>query len=104
MRRAPALNWAVIGSPRAITAAKLPIKGAVEKYAPVRAAPKCRNATTNKARLTPYPKNPMTPAMIADERWHRGADKKAEREIERSSNQPLQHHDLQRVRKRHLPW
>ena len=37
------------------------------------------------------------------ERWHRGADKKAEREIERSSNQPLQHHDLQRVRKRHLP-
>ena len=35
-----------------------PRKGAVEKYAPVRALPSPRRARTNNTKLTPYPRNP----------------------------------------------
>jgi hypothetical protein len=44
-------------------AATLPMNGAVEKYALVRAVPRPRNASTNKTRLMPYPRKPTTPAM-----------------------------------------
>src|SRR5690348_5273371 len=43
-----------------------PRNGAVEKYAPVRAEPGPRSASTNNTRLTPYPSRPTpkaTPTM-----------------------------------------
>src|SRR5438034_948482 len=40
----------VTGSPNPMTAIALPMKGAVEKYAPVRAVPRSRKATTKSAR------------------------------------------------------
>jgi len=43
----------VTGSCNHNTATSAPMNGAVEKYAPVLAAPKCRNPVTNKTRLTP---------------------------------------------------
>ena len=45
-----------------------PMNGANEKYAPVRAAPRCRRARTKSTRLTPIPKKPtiaMAPVMLA---------------------------------------
>ena len=60
-------SCAVTGSPSAITAAALPRNGAVEKYAPVRAVPRCRIAMMNSARLTPYPKKPTIPEMMMAE-------------------------------------
>ena len=42
------------------TANIAPMKGANEKYAPVRAAPRYRNANTNITRLTPTPRNPTS--------------------------------------------
>src|ERR1035437_4230307 len=50
-----------------ITEIAAPTNGAVQKYAPVRAVPICRNAKTNSAKLTPYPKNPTTPIASTDE-------------------------------------
>ena len=44
---------AVRDSPRKSTAPTAPMKGAVEKYAPVRAVPRSRSAMMNRARLTP---------------------------------------------------
>jgi hypothetical protein len=43
------------------------MNGAVEKYAPVRAAPRWRSPNTNKTKLTPYPRKPMraAPATLA---------------------------------------
>src|SRR5215467_9333352 len=43
----------VIGSLSKGTAIAAPIKGAVEKYAPVRAVPRWRNPSTKSVRLTP---------------------------------------------------
>jgi hypothetical protein len=46
-------NCAETVSPNAMIAATLPMNGAVEKYALVRAVPRPRNASTNKTRLMP---------------------------------------------------
>ena len=50
---AAAIKGHVMVSPSKGTAIAAPIKGAVEKYAPVRAAPRWRNPSTKSARLTP---------------------------------------------------
>jgi hypothetical protein len=60
----PAISsCAETASPNAMIAATLPMNGAVEKYALVRAVPRPRNASTNKTRLMPYPRKPTTPAI-----------------------------------------
>ena len=43
----------VMGSPNMAIASTAPTKGAVEKYAPVRAVPRWRKASTNKTKLKP---------------------------------------------------
>src|SRR5215472_18435958 len=52
-----------------------PMKGAVEKYAPVRAEPRPRSASTKSTRLTPYPTNPTTMAAAL----HAGGGNRAPR-------------------------
>ena len=52
-------NCQVKGSPIS-NANTAPTNGAIEKYAPVRAAPRWRKATTNNTKLKPYAKNPTT--------------------------------------------
>jgi hypothetical protein len=51
-------NRRVTGSCSKSNATMLPANGAVEKYAPVRAAPRYPSATMKRTRLSPYPKNP----------------------------------------------
>ena len=53
MRPAATQNTAPALSCSHSKAMMAPTNGAAEKYAPVRAVPICRNAVTNKARLTP---------------------------------------------------
>ena len=61
------------GSPNIAIERIAPIKGAVEKYAPVLAAPRCRKARTNRTRLTPYPINPTRVALPSAARGGRYA-------------------------------
>jgi hypothetical protein len=79
------------------------MKGAVEKYAPVRAVPRSRSARTKSARLR----------AVANETHHAGdqgggcarhrsTNRKAERQIERTGDQAFEFHDLQRIGKRNL--
>ena len=53
MSPAATTNAGVTGSPNAVIAIAAPMKGAVEKYAPVRAAPNPRRARMKSTRLTP---------------------------------------------------
>jgi len=62
MAKEPARKSRVMGSRQIINPASAPMKGAVEKYAPVRAVPSARRANTNNTRLRPYPKKPTTSA------------------------------------------
>ena len=53
MSAAAIQNGVDVGSPKARIATEAPMNGAVEKYAPVRAEPKPRRASTNNTKLAP---------------------------------------------------
>ncbi len=61
----PVAKAQLMGSPIKAMATADPIKGAKEKYAPVRDAPIRRKETTNSTRLRPYPNSPSTQAPVA---------------------------------------
>jgi hypothetical protein len=78
---------------KATAPAIAPMKGAVEKYAPVRAVPRRRRARTNKTRLVPYPRKPTTPAPRTAAGAGQGAcwieaEADARAEIEQAGEQP----------------
>ena len=64
MSAAATQKLVVTGSAKTAMEIAAPTKGAVEKYAPVRAVPNPRSASTNSTKLKPYPRKPIN---IADE-------------------------------------
>lgn len=53
MRQPAQSRLSETGSLNITTASREPTNGAKEKYAPVRAAPRCRSPNTKRAKLTP---------------------------------------------------
>src|SRR5437773_950119 len=63
MSPAATRNLIVRGSPNATIEIAAPTNGANEKYAPVRAVPRCRSARMKQTRLIPYPTKPTAAAV-----------------------------------------